>query len=327
MQQESYSLTKIKLKIRIGEMLVDAGVISEEQLDQVLKDQKEMQKKGEKILIGDLISSQFKISKSEIENIFAKYLLFSVSQLFYEILRNDAVLSERFGSPDNFIDRTDIYIPKWEIKKEKTKEVINAELAIVITPKDDNPVMTVNMPFEYIIEDQIANIDLPEAAEFIKTKLLKEKGLVASTDLGQIGIILPTSEDSDSTRILYVDDEEYQRELMQKLLSKLGYEVKSAGSAEEALTILEDEEFQVVITDLNMPGMGGIELCEKIRRSVSNPVVYALSGYIASFGTDNIGTAGFDGYLSKPVSLNNLKNAVEVAMEKSRKDVPDLAAE
>ncbi len=325
MQQESYSLTKIKLKIRIGEMLVDAGVIKEDQLDQVLKDQKEMQKKGEKVLIGDIISSQLNISKREIENIFAKYLLFSVSQLFYEILRSDSFLSERLGSPDNFIDRTDIYIPKWEIKKEKTKEVINAELAIVITPKDGSPVMTVNMPFEYIIEDQIANIDLPEAAEFIKKELLKDKGLVAGTDLGQIGIILPTSE--GSTRILYVDDEEFQRELMQKLLGRLGYEVKSAGSAEEALEILKDEEFQLVITDLKMPGMGGIKLCEKIRKSMSNPVVYALSGYIASFGTDNIETAGFDGYLSKPVSLNNLKNAVEVAFEKSKSNVQDLPAE
>ena len=53
-------------------------------------------------------------------------------------------------------------------------------------------------------------------------------------------------------RILVVDDEDYHRELMQKLLSRLGYEVEAVESAEDAFSFLNKEQFPVIITDLIM---------------------------------------------------------------------------
>ncbi len=68
-------------------------------------------------------------------------------------------------------------------------------------------------------------------------------------------------------RILIVDDSPEELILQTLLLSKAGYEVLEAASGEEALAVLERETVDVVITDANMPGMGGFGLTEKIRRS------------------------------------------------------------
>jgi len=312
MSQESYGLTKIVMRLKIGEMLLDADVISEQQLARALEVQKERSEKGEKILIGNIICSQHGISKKEIENIFARYLIFTILQLFQGILRNDVYLSERLGSASDVMDRSNVLIPKWDLKTDEGKEIIDAELALVITPENSRPV-TINVPFEYVIEDQVANIDLPGAVELVKVEMQRETEMVSGNDLSKMGIFLPPSDGPE--KILYVDDEADQRELMEKLLEKLGYVVKAAAGAEEALKMVENEDFRLIITDLQMPEMDGTKLCEKIKEACSGCVVYALSGYIASFG-ESIEDAGFDGYLSKPVGLDVLKSAVEGAFDK-----------
>ncbi len=323
MSHESYGLTKIVMRLRIGEMLLDADVIDKEQLACALKEQKEKSDKGEKILIGNIICSQQGISKKEIENIFARYLIFSILQLFQDILRNDSYLSERLGSPQSILGRINILIPKWTLKTEKTKEVIDAEIALVITPENNRSV-TINVPFEYAIEDQLASIDLPEAIEFVKSEMQKDNKMVSGNDLSRIGIFLPPADGPG--KILYVDDEKEQRELMARLLDKLGYDVKVAANAEEALKMVENEDFRLIITDLQMPEMDGTILCEKIKEACSGCVVYALSGYIASF-SELIEDAGFDGYLSKPVGLDVLKSAVEGAFEKINDEKGNLFVE
>ena len=71
------------------------------------------------------------------------------------------------------------------------------------------------------------------------------------------------------TRILVVDDEDFQRDLLKKLLSRAGYEVEEAQSPEVALSILDKEEFQVIITDLIMLDMDGVEFCLRVRETNS----------------------------------------------------------
>ncbi|MDY6823848.1 MAG: response regulator [Thermodesulfobacteriota bacterium] len=118
-------------------------------------------------------------------------------------------------------------------------------------------------------------------------------------------------------KILVIDDEGSQRDVMQRFIPKLGYAVKVADSSEAALAILEHEAFPLVITDLNMPGMDGLELCRRIKQLNSNTIIYALSGYIASFDEQKLDECGFDGYLSKPASSKVLKQAIEGAFEKA----------
>jgi len=80
-------------------------------------------------------------------------------------------------------------------------------------------------------------------------------------------------------KILVVDDEDFQRDLLNKLLSKSGYEVAEAESPEVALAIMKNEDFPVIITDLIMLDMDGVEFCQRIRERNSQSVIIALTGY------------------------------------------------
>lgn len=117
-------------------------------------------------------------------------------------------------------------------------------------------------------------------------------------------------------KILFVDDEKAQRDSMFKTLTKLGYDVEVAGSSEEALKNLEKKMFPLIIIDLAMPRIDGMELCRQIRKINARSVIYAMSGWIAKFETDKLEAVGFDGYLSKPVKIEVLKRAIEGAFAK-----------
>jgi len=116
-------------------------------------------------------------------------------------------------------------------------------------------------------------------------------------------------------KILVVDDEDFHRELMQKLLSRLGYEVAVAESAEEAFSLLEREKFPVIITDLIMLEMDGVEFCQKIRETDTKTVVIALSGHSDLYNIDKLQEAGFDNHLTKPFKIEIISQAIKEGFE------------
>ncbi len=119
-------------------------------------------------------------------------------------------------------------------------------------------------------------------------------------------------------KILVVDDEEIVRSLLEKSLTKLGYAVAVVGDAEKAIDILNEESFPLIITDLIMPGMDGVELCKRIRETNTKSVVYALSGHLGEYEADNLENLGFDGYLLKPAKLEVLERAIKGALNRAR---------
>lgn len=121
-----------------------------------------------------------------------------------------------------------------------------------------------------------------------------------------------------SKRILFVDDDDFQRDSMKKMLVRLGYDVELAGNANEALEISQQEIFPLIITDLKMPEMDGMELCKHIRKTNQKAVIYAFSGYLSETGSDQLNEVGFDGHLCKPVKIEVLRHAVEGAFDKIR---------
>jgi len=123
-------------------------------------------------------------------------------------------------------------------------------------------------------------------------------------------------------KILFVDDEESQRDIMQRVLTKFGYSVTLSSSSQEALEILKNEYFPLIITDLNMPGMDGTKLCKKIRANNSQSIIYALSGFIESYQAEKLETLGFDGYLRKPATSAIIKKAVDGAFDKLKRVSP-----
>ncbi|MGM0643108.1 MAG: response regulator [Thermodesulfobacteriota bacterium] len=116
-------------------------------------------------------------------------------------------------------------------------------------------------------------------------------------------------------KILVVDDERSVIKLMENVFRKQGYETRSAESAEEALSLLENEKIHVMFLDLNLPGMNGVELCREIRKQMPMALIYAITGYASLFELSDCREAGFDDYFKKPVQINTLIKTAEDAFK------------
>jgi two-component system, OmpR family, alkaline phosphatase synthesis response regulator PhoP len=122
-----------------------------------------------------------------------------------------------------------------------------------------------------------------------------------------------------SKRILIVEDEKSLREIMKIRLGKLGYYPEFAENGKEALEILENEKFPLILTDLRMPDIDGIELCKRIKERSPETVIYAFSGLVTEVDFDQLEEMGFDGLLCKPVTFEVLDRAIKGAFEKINK--------
>jgi two-component system alkaline phosphatase synthesis response regulator PhoP len=122
---------------------------------------------------------------------------------------------------------------------------------------------------------------------------------------------------------LVIDDEDFQRELMPKLLSRLGYDVAVAESAEDAFFLLKREKFPVIITDLIMLEMDGVEFCQQIRETDSKTFIIALTGHTSLYSPAKLEEAGFDNYLSKPFKIDIVDQALKEGFEEFRRRIEE----
>jgi CheY-like chemotaxis protein len=129
-------------------------------------------------------------------------------------------------------------------------------------------------------------------------------------------------------KILVVDDEDFHRELMQKLLLKLGYDVAVVESAEAAFSLMEKEKISIIITDLIMLEMDGVEFCRKIRETDSKTIVIALSGHTDLYDADKLKEVGFDNHLTKPFKIEDIREAIQEGFEEFRRrtEIQDKAS-
>lgn len=106
-------------------------------------------------------------------------------------------------------------------------------------------------------------------------------------------------------KILVVDDEKEIAELIEIHLLNEGYRVRKAGSGEEAIKILAEEDIHLVILDIMMPGMDGLEACRRIRREKNIPILMLSA---KSQDMDKILglSTGADDYLTKPFNVLEL---------------------
>ena len=116
--------------------------------------------------------------------------------------------------------------------------------------------------------------------------------------------------------ILIVDDEEGLRRGLSSLLEDDGYAVLATDSAEHALEIMEGEHIDLVLTDMRMPGMDGIELLKKIRERHGNIGVIILTGYGQIESYIEAMNFGAIEYVSKPFKVNELKFIVKRILER-----------
>ena len=123
---------------------------------------------------------------------------------------------------------------------------------------------------------------------------------------------------AENERILVVDDEPAVCALLVERLTPAGFECRSSTSGKEALDLLQSETFDAIISDLNMPGISGLELLEKSRRQ------HPLTAFLMVTGVDDIRVAiqamkqGADDYLVKPFQFDAVLSSVQRALERKR---------
>lgn len=118
----------------------------------------------------------------------------------------------------------------------------------------------------------------------------------------------------DQKRILIVDDEAIIRDLCARALK--GYDVLQAGDGEEALHIFEKGGIDVILTDVMMPKMDGIELLRRLKEKEPTLVVIVMTGFAEKDTILNALKADADDFISKPLNLLQLKTAVDKALVK-----------
>lgn len=120
-------------------------------------------------------------------------------------------------------------------------------------------------------------------------------------------------------RLLLVDDDKDTLDGLTSILKRDGYQVAGVLSGYEALNFLSEKSFDVVITDLNMPGMHGLTLIHEVRkRKEPIAIVIVTANSSVKTGVNGEGNRECDYFLKKPVNIEELKSILEKLWEKQR---------
>lgn len=133
---------------------------------------------------------------------------------------------------------------------------------------------------------------------------------------------MPTHKDAHA-QILIVDDARDTLELLKRHLGSAGYTVIAANSAEEAIGLLDDNDFHLVITDMKMPTMNGLDLIRHIRTNFRGVGTLMITGYPSIGGAVEAVRLGAEDYLAKPFTKKELLEIVALAIDKQRMRHPD----
>ena len=117
---------------------------------------------------------------------------------------------------------------------------------------------------------------------------------------------------SPASAILIVDDNATNLKLARVLLSGEGFEVRTAGDAAEALKVLENFTPKLILMDIQLPGMSGLELTQKLKAypRYKDILILALTSYAMKGDEKKAASAGCDGYITKPFDTEELPKVI-----------------
>jgi two-component system KDP operon response regulator KdpE len=110
-------------------------------------------------------------------------------------------------------------------------------------------------------------------------------------------------------RILVVDDEPQIRRILRAVLTTKGYDVADAECGEDALDLIYSEKYDLILLDINMPGITGIEVCRQVRTNSDIPIVIMSAGEESRRRALD---AGANDYLKKPFSVSQIFSCVQL---------------
>ena len=125
-------------------------------------------------------------------------------------------------------------------------------------------------------------------------------------------------QNGNGDRILIVDDESYIRSIMLRYFEEEGKECDASPNALDALDKIKDQHFSLVISDIIMPGMSGIELLREVKKQDPEMAFIMITGLMdINIAIDSLHTGAFD-FITKPFQLSSIRRAVDSALERRR---------
>lgn len=127
-------------------------------------------------------------------------------------------------------------------------------------------------------------------------------------------------------RILVVDDEKSMREILEIFLKSEGYGVSVAENGEKAIKAVKEDIFDLIITDMNMPKVGGLELLRNVKQTAPDTVVVIITAFGTTESAVEAMKLGAYDYIQKPFQMDDIRLVIKNALEKQRlqKDVSIL---
>jgi DNA-binding NtrC family response regulator len=116
-----------------------------------------------------------------------------------------------------------------------------------------------------------------------------------------------------SRRVLIVEDEKRLREMLQASITEMGLSPTTAASGEAAINLMNQQSFALAVVDLNLPGIGGIELCERLRRQNPDLQLIILTGFGDLDSARRAIRLQVVDFLTKPCGMDDLENALNRA--------------
>lgn len=116
---------------------------------------------------------------------------------------------------------------------------------------------------------------------------------------------------ADNAKILIVDDEPLIRDALAFKLGKEGYHVATAEDGEQAIQIIDREQFDIIISDIMMPYVSGFELLRILKERELDAPVLLLTSLNSPNASDKAFSMGADGYITKPFSPNELSRQIK----------------
>jgi two-component system response regulator PilR (NtrC family) len=115
----------------------------------------------------------------------------------------------------------------------------------------------------------------------------------------------------ETITILVVDDEVVMRSLLEKILSRDGYNIMTAEDGEEALRVIENNKVDIVISDVNMPKLDGFGLLKKVRQEHDDITMIMMTAYGDTYTVKDALLLGADEYITKPFKNYEISLIVE----------------
>ncbi|MGB6376494.1 MAG: response regulator [Syntrophobacteria bacterium] len=186
---------------------------------------------------------------------------------------------------------------------------------------DPNKLIGIDMPFDY---EEVAAITGPEYVQYLERdgyaflpyeQLKKNAARFLATEPEPAPVSLEVVEDAVQHDILVIEDEAAVNNNIRKILAKKGYQVDQAVTKEEALQKIEQRGYRLVLLDLKIPGVKGLELLRAIREKRPESMVIIITGYASIETAKETARLGAVAYLPKPFTPDEIREVTESAVQ------------